>query len=269
MAHPLLVTDIMKTSHDMWLKGWAEGNAGNISVRLDPTDLQHFPLDRSGAWVPLVEAVPGVAGDVFLVTATGRYLRNIELAPEQNVGLIELDAHGAAYRTIWGYRPTGAPTSELPSHMKVQAVRKTVSAGADRVVVHTHAPSLIALTSAMELDTVRLTQLLWRTHAECVIVFPDGVEFVPWTMPGTARLGEATARAIRNRRAVVWQFHGVLAVGRTLDAAFGLIDTIEKAASICLKVMMVGGAKTQLSVPQLRELAAQFNVTPDPAIMGA
>jgi Class II Aldolase and Adducin N-terminal domain len=61
---------------------------------------------------------------------------------------------------------------------------------------------------------------------------PAEVEFVPWMLPGSAQLAEATARALEKRRIAVWQFHGVRATGRNLDSTFGRIDTVEKAAAI-------------------------------------
>ena len=54
--------------------------------------------------------MPEIGGDRFLVTGTGRYLRNIELFPEKNVGGIEVNKMGEAYRLLWGYKPIGATT---------------------------------------------------------------------------------------------------------------------------------------------------------------
>ena len=41
------LNEIMKTSGDMWEKGWAERNAGNISVRLKEDDLEGIELNRN------------------------------------------------------------------------------------------------------------------------------------------------------------------------------------------------------------------------------
>jgi rhamnulose-1-phosphate aldolase len=268
-AIPPFLQDIIKTSRDIWSKGWAEANAGNISVRLVPhaVDLESVPR-REGAWVPLEPSVPSLAKELFLVTGGGRYLRNIELFPEKNVGVIEIRETGSAYRIVWGFQPSGGPTSELPAHLAVHAVRARVSKGIERAVIHTHSPNLIALTNVVDLDTARLTRLLWSVHAECVVVFPDGVELIPWHIPGTAALADRTARAFERRRVALWQSHGVIASGRNLDSAFGLIDTVEKAASIHLLTVAAGGAKQLLSVDRLRELAAHFQVEPDPEILG-
>jgi rhamnulose-1-phosphate aldolase len=266
---PPFLQEIVKTSRDIWSKGWAEANAGNISVRLVPhaADLEAMAR-REGTWVPLASPVPSLSGEMFLVTGSGRYLRNIELFPEKNVGVIELDRTGSAYRIIWGFQPSGGPTSELAAHLAAHSVRSRISEGIERAIIHTHSPHLIALTSVVEPDTQKLTRLLWSVHAECIVVFPDGVEVIGWEIPGTTALAERTALAFEHRRVALWQFHGVIASGRNLDSAFGLIDTVEKAASIYLMTIAAGGARQTLPAARLRELAAHFQVEPDPDILG-
>jgi len=252
----------------MWSKGWAEANAGNISYRLQQEQVkENASFFRTSEWVQMPVVVPGLGGEHFLVTGTGRFLRNIELHPEKNVGVIELDPAGKMYRIVWGYRPNGAPTSELAAHLLVHAIQKPPGSVMARAVIHTHAPNLVALSNAMDLDSRTLTRLLWQIHAECIVVFPDGVEFIPWMLPGSVELAEATAKALERRRVTVWQFHGILAAGRNLDAAFGLIDTVEKAAGIYLRVLAAGGIKNKLSADQLRQLARHFKVVPDESIL--
>ena len=73
--------------------------------------------------------------------------------------------------------------------------RKQVSGGIERAVIHTHSPNVIALTNILELDTRRLTRLLWQIHAECVVAFSEGIEFVPWMLPGSAELAALTGEA--------------------------------------------------------------------------
>jgi rhamnulose-1-phosphate aldolase len=267
-SNPTFLAEIAKTSLDMWSKGWAEANAGNISVRLHQDQVSdNAAFFRTSEWVPTPVAVPELGKQVFLMTGTGRYLRNIEVHPEKNVGVIELNDEGSAYRILWGYKPKGAPTSELAAHLRVHAVRMAASDNVEHAVIHTHAPNVIALTNALDLDSRTLTRLLWQMHAECIVVFPDGVEFIPWMLPGSPELAEATARALKNRRAAVWQFHGIVGSGRNLDAAFGLIDTVEKAAGIYAHALAAGGVKNRLSVEQLRALAGHFHVRPDESFL--
>lgn len=263
-----LIDEIKKTSGDMARRGWAESNGGNISLRLNIQNSQYFDeMEPKSGWVNLPIAMPEIAGERFLVTGTGRFLRNIELFPEKNIGVIEMDKNGEAYQLLWGYEPKGAPTSELPSHLLSHCQIKKKSDNGMFAFIHTHPNSVIALTYAVaNLDTRSLTKLLWQSHAECIVVFPQGVEFLPWVMAGSMDLGIATAKAMSHRNLAVWQFHGICGCGRNLDEAFGRIDVAEKAAEICLRVMAAGGAKQTLSDKQLLAIAANFNCPVDMSI---
>jgi rhamnulose-1-phosphate aldolase len=260
-----LIDEIKKTSGDMARRGWAESNGGNISLRLNEENYRYFDgIEPKSGWVELPMAMPEIAGERFLVTGTGRFLRNIELFPEKNIGVIEIDKNGGAYQLLWGYEPKGAPTSELPSHLLSHCRIKEKSANGMFAFIHTHPNSIIALTYVVAgLDTKNLTKLLWQSHAECIVVFPQGVEFLPWVMAGSMDLGIATAEAMSRRNLAVWQYHGICGSGRNLDEAFGRIDVAEKAADICLRVMAAGGAKQTLTDEQLRAIAANFNCAVD------
>ena len=263
-----LIDEIKKTSGDMARRGWAESNGGNISLRLNEERFQAFNgFPPKSGWVKLPMTMPEIAGERFLVTGTGRFLRNIDVAPEKNTGVIEIDQKGEAYQLLWGYEPAGAPTSELPAHLLSHCRIKEKTNNQSFAFIHTHPNSVIALTYAVaNLNTKSLTRLLWQSHAECIVVFPQGVEFLPWMMAGSMDLGRATADAISRRNLAVWQFHGICGCGRNLDEAFGRIDVAEKAAEICLRVMAAGGAKQTLSDVQLRAIAANFKCPLDEAI---
>ena len=264
-----IIEQMARMGKDIWLKGWAEANAGNISVRLDPAvGKKEDSFYQNSTWLELKMDFPQLAREYFLVTAAGSHLRNIELAPRQTLGVIELDESGRRWRPVWGYEKNAQPTSELLAHLQAQAVRKQVSKELDRVFIHCHCPNLIALSYALGLDTVRLTRLLWQMHIECIVAFPEGVEFIPWQLSGSEQLAQATARALQKRRAVVWQFHGVGAAGSSLEAAFGLVEIIEKAAQIYLKTASIGPVKNKLTTAQMAALAQRYNVKPDEEIIG-
>ncbi|MCP4709647.1 MAG: rhamnulose-1-phosphate aldolase [Planctomycetes bacterium] len=259
---------VIKATRDIWLKGWSENTGGNISVRLHENTVQTQDVfSHNSDWIELDTEFPDLADEYFIMSGTGMFLRNIELSPEETLGVIQLDQTGRCYRCVWGYSNGGRPTSELPSHLRAHSVRKQVSQNTDRVFIHCHCPCLIALSHALELNTAYLTRLLWQMHIECIVVFPDGVEFIPWQRSGSSELGQATAAGLEKRRAIVWQYHGVGAVGPTLDAAFGLIHVLEKSAEIYLKVHSLGGVKNILTTEQMLDLARVFNLTPDPEII--
>lgn len=263
-----LLQEIEKTTGDIWLKGWAERNAGNISVRLRADQVEK-DFNRDGKWYDIGASLPDVAGGHFLFSGTGAYLRNVEIDPACNLGVIEIDPAGDKYRPVWGFTSGGSPTSELLPHLRSQIARKRVTNGSDCVVMHTHPPNIIALTYAMDLDAVSLTRLLWEMHTECIAVFPRGCGVVHWRVPGSDELAKATAEILEKRTIAVWQFHGIVAVGPDLDTAFGLIDTAEKAAQIHNIAAGLGPIKNKLTTEQLAAMAKQFNAIPDPEILNS
>lgn len=267
MNQHVFLREIIKTSGDIWSKGWAERNAGNISVRLSPEEIEDKSVfDFTKPWKALNNKIDNLKNEFFLVSGTGKYIRNIPLQPEINLGIIQIDQNGENYRVVWGYKDGGQPTSELYAHLQSHSVKKTITNGIDRAIIHTHPANIVALTYAMELDTYSLTRLLWEMHAECITVYPEGVEFIPWMMAGSNQIADSTAKAFEKRNLVVWQFHGIFGSGKDLDTAFGLIDTAEKAAEIYLKVISMGGVKTKLSLDQIKAIGENFKTFPDEEI---
>ncbi len=250
--------------------GWAERNAGNVSIRL--TEEEAISLEQEGnrpcglplSWIPLEVPEPALGGMVFLVTATGRYLRNVPTQPEENAGVIRLNEEGTAWLPVWGYTAGAGPTSELSAHLCSHRVRIKASHGADRVILHTHPDRLIALTYALDLNTPTLTRLLWEMHAECVVVFPDGVGYLPWMMAGSKQIADATSHLFEQRRMVLWQWHGIFASGESLDEAIGLVETADKAAGILLLARQAGGVRNRPDAKILAAIAANFGQCPEP-----
>jgi len=255
-----------RAARDLWLRGWAEGNAGNLSYRLCPEDLSGAPLEEE-PWHDLGAHLPDVAGMHFLLTATGSFFREMVYAPERNLGVIEVEESGRRYRTVWGYRDGGRPTSELLPHLRAHAARIRTGQDADRAVLHTHPTNLIALTYAVPLTTRSLTRLLWEMHTECIVVFPRGCGFLDWRLPGSEEQARATEEVFERRTLAVWQHHGVVALGADFETAFGLIETAEKAAGIYLKVAALGPVSQKLSSAQFTALAQKFGVEPDPEFL--
>jgi rhamnulose-1-phosphate aldolase len=256
---------MVKATTDMWLKGWDERNGGNVSLRLTAQDIEPFrPSLNQDRTVAIGETVAELAGQYFLVTGSGKYFRNVQLDPEENLGLIEVTADGASAHILWGFKGNAVPTSELSAHLKSHRSRQAVTQGASRVIMHCHATNLIALSYVLDLSAAAVTRALWEMSTECLVVFPDGIGVLPWMVPGTATIGEATAIAMRKHPLVLWPFHGIFGSGATLDEAFGLIDTAEKAAEVLVKVLSMGLKKHSISTQELKDLAARFNVIPMP-----
>ncbi len=64
---------------------------------------------------------------------------------------------------------------------------------------------------------------------------------------------------MKEYRSVVWAQHGIFCTGKTLDEVFGLIETIEKAAEIYMKVC---DKKIYQSITNdnLKEIAEAFHI---------
>ena len=254
------MTETIRTAAEMYAHGWDERNAGNISVLLDAEELEgYLDTDRVIRKVPTGFACPGLDGKYFLVTGAGKYFRNVPHAPEACLGILRLTAGGTEAEILWGLDGGGSPTSEFASHMMSHVSRL----GADpqnRVIMHCHPTNLLAMTFVHSLDEREFTRTLWRSCSECVIVFPDGVNVLPWMLCGTNEIGAATAEKMLSSRLCVWAQHGVYGAGRSLDEAFGLIETAEKAAEICLTTAHLPILNT-IGDAQLRMLAERFGVS--------
>ena len=175
---------------------------------------------------------------------------------------MKVDSDGAGYHILWGLTHEAVPTSELPAHFLSHCERIKLTGGKDRVIMHCHATNLIALTYVLENDSALITRKLWEGSTECLVVFPDGVGILPWMVPGTDEIGQATAVSMQQHSLVLWPFHGVFGSGPTLDETFGLIDTAEKSAEVLVKVYSMGGMKQTITQQELIALGQRFGVTP-------
>lgn len=258
------VQGFIRLCNDGWLQGWHERNGGNLSYRLKPEEVEIVKpyLNDPKEWQPIGTDVPGLAGEYFMVTGSGKYFRNVILDPEDTSCIIELDEKGENYRIVWGLSNGGRPTSELPSHLMNHEVKKRVSAGAYRVIYHAHTTNVIALTFVLPLTDEAFTRELWEMATECPVVFPDGIGVVGWMVPGGRAIAVETSRLMEKYDAAVWAHHGLFASGPDFDTTFGLMHTIEKSAEILVKTLSMTGAKRQTITPQnFRDLAKDFNVT--------
>lgn len=262
----------IRMAYDGWEQGWHERNGGNLSYRLTGSDINVLEdvltATSPGEWMPICSeeemVLPAIAGDMFAITATGSYFRNIVLKPEECMGIIEIDDRGMQYRVRWGFANGGKPTSELPTHMLNHAVKKQGTDGECRVIYHAHPANINALTFVLPHDGDVFTRELWGMISECAIVFPDGVGVVEWMVPGSLEIAKASAVEMEKRNVVIWVHHGIFCAGKSFDETFGLMHTVEKAAEILVKVkaMTSGGCSTmsRITDENLADLASAYNL---------
>lgn len=255
------MTEMIRTATNMYDHGWDERNGGNISLLLDEAEVNDYVNPNAVIrTIPTGFEAPALDGKYFLVTGTGKYFKNVQYAPDVNLGLVRLTDKGATAELLWGFTDGGKFTSEFPAHMMSHAARLAVDPD-NRVVMHCHPANLLAMTYVHDLDERAFTQTLWQMCTECIVVFPDGVNVLPWMLCGTNEIGEATAEKMRSSRLVVWAQHGIYGAGEDLDETFGLIETAEKAAEIYMKIAHLP-IKQTLTDEQMRLLAEHFKVTP-------
>ena len=258
------VRGFVKMADDGFKQGWHERNGGNLSYRLKPSEVEEIRprLNDHGDWAPIGTSVPGLAGEFFLITGSGKYFRNIAVDPEAYLAIIELDDKGENYRIRWGLVEGGRPTSELPAHMMNHEVKKRVTNGRHRVIYHAHTTNIIALTFILPLKDEIFTRELWESATECPVVFPDGVGVVPWMVPGGRDIAVATSRLMEKYDVAIWAHHGMFCSGEDFDLTFGLMHTVEKSAEILLKVLAVTPVKRQTITPEdFREVAKGFHIS--------
>jgi rhamnulose-1-phosphate aldolase len=265
MTAPFLV-EMIRTATNMYAQGWDERNGGNISLLLDEDEVSpYIDINAVLRTIPIGFQADALIGRYFLVTGTGKYFKNVQYDPACNLGLIRIGADGCTAEVLWGFSDRGRFTSELPAHLMSHMERMQVCPE-NRVVMHCHPNNLLAMTYVHSLDEREFTHTLWQMCTECVMVFPDGVNVLPWMLCGTTEIGQATAEKMRTARLVVWAQHGIYGVGKDLDETFGLIETAEKAATIYLKIAHLPILNT-ITDEQMRQTAEYLHLTLRPGFL--
>ena len=253
--------EMTETAANMYRLGWDERNGGNISMIVTEKEASPYlelsapPLRK----IPLGFDASSLAGTLFLVTGTGKYFKNVKKDPETNLGLIRVSTDGARAELLWGYKDGGRFTSELPAHLMSHMARLSVDPE-HKVVIHSHPTNTLAMNFVHTLDEREFTRILWQMCTECILVFPEGIGVLPWMLCGCNSIGEATAAKMKEFRLVVWAMHGIYGSGKSLDEAFGLIETVEKAAQIYMLTAHLPRLNT-IRDEELKTLADAFGVS--------
>jgi len=210
LSDPILDEIIAKISEISALVhsyGWAEANAGNLSV--DVTDI-------------VKERCPDDAR-TFLVSRTGSRYRQTAKDPRENLLLIISKNDEDSFSP-----PYAKPTSEWISHRSLQFALPEIN-----VILHTHPAEIVALND----DRIALDEALLNSHfqeilPEMSVYLPHGIALCPLLPPGSEALCLASAKALKNKDALIWNGHGLLTLGKTLDQALDYQEIIVKAARI-------------------------------------
>lgn len=239
-----------------------EGAAGNISVYLGwPVEVQHVFPNEERLVLPI--HVPHLADRVLLVTGSGcrlRYLHHDSLATLAAV-VINPDGETARVFTVPQKLFTHI-TSEFNSHLAVHLDQVNHTNTNFQALIHAQPPYLTFLSHIPRYrDEATLNRQLLRWQPETIINLPDGIGVLPFMMPGSQELMQASLESLRAHCIVLWSKHGVLARSdRSAAHAADLIEYAEAAARYEFMNLQSGELADGLSVEEIQRICRSLNL---------
>ena len=240
----------------------SEGAAGNISIclrwRIEPRT--RFPVEDE---IKLPQAVPELAGATFLVTGSGRRLREIIDEPTANIACIVVNDDGATGRLfISRDRRFEQVTSEFNSHLAVHYDQILSSGTNFHAVIHAQPMHLTYLSHIPRYQEEHyLNTHLLRWQPETIINLPEGIGFIPFRIPGSPELMEGNVESLRTHQVVIWAKHGVMARSDiSVKRAADRVEYAETAAKYEYLNLSAGEVGEGLSVEEIRAICKTFNV---------
>lgn len=259
-----IMQEYIRMCRDGWDLGFHERNGGNLTYRMKKSEVEECKIyfNQNGDWINMGVQAENLAGEYFMTTGSGKFFRNVDLEPEKNIGIVQINEAGDSWRIVWGLENNAKPTSEFPSHFMNHSVRVKATNGECRVIYHAHPKNLIAMTYVLPLTDREFTRALWKSATECPVVFPNGVGVVEWMVPGGSEIAVATSEVMKYYDAAVWAHHGLFCSGPDFDITIGLMHTIEKSAEIWCIAMSASGGKIMQTIEdfQLKAIADEFGV---------
>ena len=243
----------------------SEGAAGNLSICLRwPIELRtRFPIVDE---IVLPQPIPELAGATFIVSGSGRRLREILGEPTANLSCIVVNEGGRTGKHYTSYdRRFERVTSEFNSHLAVHYDQMVSSSTNFHAVVHAQPPHITYLSHVprYQNDSYLNTHLL-RWQPETIITLPEGIGFVPFCVPGSAELMMRTVESLRKHCVVLWAKHGLMSRSDvSVKRAGDLIEYVEAAARYEHLNLSVGEISEGLSVEEIRAICKTLNIKQD------
>src|ERR1051325_665162 len=240
----------------------SEGAAGNISVCLrwaiEPRS--RFPVVNE---IELPQSVPELAGATFLVTGSGRRLREIMDEPTASIACIVVNEGGKSGMLFTSHqRRFERVTSEFNSHLAVHYDQICATNTNFHAVIHAQPVHLTYLSHIPRYqDEQFLNQHLLRWQPETIVNLPEGIGFIPFCIPGSPELMAGNVEALRTHRVVIWAKHGVMARSDvTVKRAADRVEYAETAAKYEYLNLSIGELGEGLSAEEIRGICKTFNV---------
>jgi len=240
----------------------SEGAAGNISVYLgwdvDPTEC--FPVVEPYV---LPTAAPELAGHGFLVTGSGRRLREIADNPLANLCFIRVEDGGRnALLYSAPARLFEKPTSEFNSHLAVHRDQIAHNGLNFHALIHAQPLHLVYLSHIPRYqDMLSLSRHVLRWQPESIVNIPEGVGFLPFLLPGSPEMMLGNVRVMRDHRICVWAKHGVMVRSdASVKKACDMIEYAETGAHYEYMNLVNHGLADGLSAHELRQICDAFHI---------
>lgn len=240
----------------------SEGAAGNISVcmRWSIEPRTRFPVMTE---MDLPQPVPELAGATFLVSGSGRRLRELIGEPTASIACIVVNDGGKSGKLYTSYqRRFERVTSEFNSHLAVHYDQMCASGTNFHAVIHAQPLHLTYLSHIPRYqDEQYLNTHLLRWQPETIINLPEGIGFIPFRIPGSPELMAANVRSLRSHRVVIWAKHGVMARSDvSVKRAADRVEYAETAAKYEYLNLSAGEIGEGLSADELHEICRTFDV---------
>ena len=253
------IDQVAEVAGYLWQKGWAERNGGNITVNV--TEWMDGECRSMPAIAPrkgIGKVLPNLRGKYFYAKGTGKRMRDLARQPMENGAVIRICDDCESYDII-ADAPV-LPTSELPSHLVLQDYLIGSGSGY-KATLHTHPIELVAMSHIRRfLEPGVMTRVLWSMIPETLAFAPLGIGIVPYTLPGSVRLADATLAQVRDHDVVLWEKHGTVAVGKDIMDAFDQTDVLCKAANIYMYARAMGDEPEGMTDAAMREVQEVFNL---------
>lgn len=230
------IVNLLDIGERLWHKGWAEANAGNVSVRL-PEDLVEVHESLLTSLLPISKAADYAW---YLVSAIGSRYRDFRKSLFKNfvlVGIVKSEADNNSFSEEVVFPSHRKPTSEWATHSMIQQWL-LLNRPQERVILHTHPTDWIVVSSLPEYreDKNGLVKSIRSVLPELDVYFPGGIALLPYATPGSWELANQTLPAMVGSNVVIWEKHGILVTAECVNIAFDYLEIVSKAAEVYLKV---------------------------------
>jgi rhamnulose-1-phosphate aldolase len=208
-------------------------------------------------------AVPTLAGRTVIVTGSGRRLRDIRTDPAANLAAVVIDHEGRRGVMYTSPRRLFArPTSEFNSHLAVHSDQISQTGTNFHALIHAQPPNLTYLSHLPAYrDQAFLNHQLLRWEPETIVNLPEGIGILPFLLPGSQALMDATVAGMRQHRVVIWSKHGVMARSDiSVTRAADRIEYAETAAHYEYRDLVNHSQAEGLTREELRAVVEAFDV---------